>query len=467
MAIKDLNSKVDLTTYTAKVNELQNSINTKANTTVASTSANGLMSSADKTKLNGIATNANNYVHPTTSGNKHIPSGGTSGQVLKWSADGTAVWANDNNTTYGVATTSANGLMSSADKTKLNGIATNANNYVHPTSSGNKHIPSGGLSGQFLKWSADGTAVWANDNNTTYTAGTGLTLSGTTFSANIGTGSGQVAAGNHTHNYLPLSGVEKVTVSTSEINFTGGTLFNKSYFGGGMITLRQKDTTEYDKCMLELYAHQRGSIYLGANDSSSYRIETNMSNGFMFNSKINVPKIQVGSEIEAVNGHLILKGLTTGAVQVESELGPRVDNKYFLGVDSYRWRAVYSAGGFIQSSDMRMKSDIRDIDDNIFFNLIKNTGVHSYVLNYPDMPEDIKQEEAPQEQVHVGIIAQEMAQYDGHEYILNVNSEGHYSVNNYNLVSAIMAALKVEITKREQLELEIEKLKILVNNLQN
>ena len=33
------------------------------------------------------------YTHPTTSGNKHIPSGGSSGQVLKWSSDGTAVWA--------------------------------------------------------------------------------------------------------------------------------------------------------------------------------------------------------------------------------------------------------------------------------------------------------------------------------------------------------------------------------------
>ena len=53
--------------------------------------------------------------------------------------------------------------------------------YTHPTTSGNKHIPSGGSSGQFLKWSADGTATWAADNDTTYSAGTGLSLSGTTF----------------------------------------------------------------------------------------------------------------------------------------------------------------------------------------------------------------------------------------------------------------------------------------------
>lgn len=66
------------------------------------------------------------------------------------------------------ATQSTAGIMSAADKTKLDGIAAGANKYTHPTTSGNKHIPSGGASGQFLKWSADGTAVWAADNNTTY-----------------------------------------------------------------------------------------------------------------------------------------------------------------------------------------------------------------------------------------------------------------------------------------------------------
>ena len=88
----------------------------------ATQSTNGLMSAADKKKLDGVADNANNYTHPTTAGNKHIPSGGASGQILRWSAAGTAAWGADNNTTYSAATQSANGLMSAADKKKLDGI---------------------------------------------------------------------------------------------------------------------------------------------------------------------------------------------------------------------------------------------------------------------------------------------------------------------------------------------------------
>lgn len=88
----------------------------------ATASTSGLMSASDKSKLDGIETGANNYSHPTTSGNKHIPSGGSSGQILRWSSNGTAAWGDDNDTTYSNATTSTAGLMSAEDKTKLDEI---------------------------------------------------------------------------------------------------------------------------------------------------------------------------------------------------------------------------------------------------------------------------------------------------------------------------------------------------------
>ena len=47
----------------------------------------------EKQKLRNIEDNANNYSHPTTSGNKHIPTGGADGQLLSYSEDGTAQWS--------------------------------------------------------------------------------------------------------------------------------------------------------------------------------------------------------------------------------------------------------------------------------------------------------------------------------------------------------------------------------------
>ena len=145
--------------------------------TPATDDADGLMSAEDKAKLDGIASGANKYVHPsytaktsglykiTVDGMGHVsavasvtksditalgipakdttypafkgatssaaggtglvpaPAQGDQAKFLK--ADGT--WGTPENTTYKEATTSTAGLMSSADKTKLNSIEAGAN----------------------------------------------------------------------------------------------------------------------------------------------------------------------------------------------------------------------------------------------------------------------------------------------------------------------------------------------------
>lgn len=125
------------------------------------------------------------------------------------------------NHTHSTATTSANGFMSSSDKSKLDGIATNANNYVHPTSSGNKHIPSGGSSGQILRWSADGTATWGAENDHTYGIATsstpGLVKSGTDITVDS---SGNVSVNNdsHSHGNSTITSVDASKVSSGVLS---------------------------------------------------------------------------------------------------------------------------------------------------------------------------------------------------------------------------------------------------------
>lgn len=177
------------------------------------------------------------YTHPTSAGNKHIPAGGSSGQILRWSGDGTAVWGVDNNTTYGAATQSANGLMSAADKKKLDGIATSANNYTHPSSAGNKHIPAGGAAGQYLKYSAAGTAVWASLVNNLL-----ATVAGSPLDAAQGKVlDDKITALNGKLNNIVLS--EEITVTT---NGNWATLARAGYKLASVYTVRA-DSSYYIK----------------------------------------------------------------------------------------------------------------------------------------------------------------------------------------------------------------------------
>jgi hypothetical protein len=184
----------------------------------ATTSASGLMTAAMVTKLNGIATGATantgtiteikaNGTSIATSGSANIPAASTSVYgVTKLSSStnststSLAATASAVKAAYDlaaskastdVATTSANGLMSSAMVTKLNGIAEGANKYSHPTHTAKSNgfykvtVDSlGHVTGTAAVAKSDITALGIPASNTTYTAasGGGLKLSGTEFS---------------------------------------------------------------------------------------------------------------------------------------------------------------------------------------------------------------------------------------------------------------------------------------------
>ncbi len=110
------------------------------------------------------------YTHPTSTGNKHIPAGGSSGQILRWSSSGTAVWGSDNNTTYS--------NMSGATASAVG-------------KSGLVPAPAAGAANRYLR--SDGTWQVPPDTNTTYGAASASTNGLMTTGA-------QTFAGNKTFN---------------------------------------------------------------------------------------------------------------------------------------------------------------------------------------------------------------------------------------------------------------------------
>lgn len=99
----------------------------------------GLMSSTDKTKLDGIEDGAEKNVVTSVTYNGFEPPAKTG--VIITTADGEykmALLTDDGTVKYHVlplATTDVKGAMSKEDKIKLDGIEENANNYTHPSHS--------------------------------------------------------------------------------------------------------------------------------------------------------------------------------------------------------------------------------------------------------------------------------------------------------------------------------------------
>lgn len=129
---------------------------------------------------------------------------------------GDGTWATPPNTTYSVASGSTNGLMSFTDKTKLDGIDTGANKYVLPTAGLNAL---GGVKTTSQVTSASGYTAcpiidgvpYYKDTNTTYTLGSfGITATAAELNfcdgvtSNIQTQLNSKAASSHTHSgYAP------------------------------------------------------------------------------------------------------------------------------------------------------------------------------------------------------------------------------------------------------------------------
>ena len=151
----------------------------------------------------------------------------------------------------------------------------------------------------------------------------------------------------------------------------------------------------------------------------------------------------------------------------------------YIGWSDKRWKLIYATNGTIQTSDKRHKAIIDNTNNEDCFNMVKNTDVYSYVMLDKSKNEmtEFERIEATlmnsgnEENIQMGIMAQDILNYDCSKYILTHSEftdeetgeqKDYYGINDYAFTSSIMAALKQEITYREELE---EKVKTLEERL--
>ena len=188
----------------------------------------------------------------------NVTGNGTTAQFLRSDGDGTFTWATptDTNTTYSVGDgglTQKN--FTSTLKTKLDGIATSANNYSLPEATStvrggielfsdtDQSVAANAVSATAsrtygIQLNSAGQAVvnvpWVDTNtNTTYSAGTGLGLSGTTFSHSDT--STQASVNNSGRTYIQditLDGFGHVTGIASATETVVNTDTNTTYSAG-------------------------------------------------------------------------------------------------------------------------------------------------------------------------------------------------------------------------------------------
>ena len=158
----------------------------------------GLMSAADKTKLDGIATGANAFVLPVAgantlggvkiNGNNLSINSGTGVLSATYSAAVADSVDQNNNQVSG-----SEGLMSAADKTKLDGIATGANAFVLPVAGANTL---GGVKINGNNLSIDASGVLSANFTSTNTFGTPSNVVGVMLSTSTPDQSGTVYNSN-------------------------------------------------------------------------------------------------------------------------------------------------------------------------------------------------------------------------------------------------------------------------------
>ena len=315
----------DTPTFSLKIGNVTYDGTSNVSAIAATQSASGLMSAADKKKLDGIAKGATKITVDTAlSSTSTNP---VQNKVIKTELDKKAGTA--------VATTSANGLMSVADKTKLNGIAKEANKTIVDTTlsdSSTNPVQNKVIKTELDK-KADNTALDAKADKTALDGKldkTGGTLTGnltgkyltgtwlqTTASTDLGRTPGKVAVLDESgwvyyrtpaeiksdigaNGYLPTAGGTMTgTITTKGIKLTSGTDFGSSLPSNMQSNQLFFQTLGSNYILDNVYPV--GSIYMSVNSTNPKNLFggtwEQIQGKFLFGMNSSYPAGSTGGEI--------------------------------------------------------------------------------------------------------------------------------------------------------------------------
>lgn len=315
----------DTPTFSLKIGNVTYDGTSNVSATTATQSASGLMSAADKKKLDGIATGATKITVDTAlSSTSTNP---VQNKVINSALSGKAGTS--------VATTNTNGLMSAADKTKLNGIAAGANKTIVDTTLSN--TSTNPVQNKVIKTEldkkADNTALDAKADKTALDGKldkTGGTLTGnltgkyltgtwlqTTASTDLGRTPGKVAVLDESgwvyyrtpaelksdigaNGYLPTTGGTMTgAITTKGIKLTSGTDFGSSLPSSMQSNQLFFQTLGSNYILDNVYPV--GSIYMSVNSTNPKNLFggtwEQIQGRFLFGMNSSYPAGSTGGEI--------------------------------------------------------------------------------------------------------------------------------------------------------------------------
>ncbi len=140
-------------------------------------------------------------------------------------------------------------------------------------------------------------------------------------------------------------------------------------------------------------------------------------------------------------------------LQAAGSIGPETDALYDLGSSSQRWQNVYAANGTIQTSDGRLKTDVRELE----YGLDDVMRLRPVSYTWKDRPFDNAQDKPAGRKL--GLIGQEVQ--DVIAEVVKAGNDADHTLGLYysDLIPVLIKAIQEQQGQIEQLRTELQEVK--------